>query len=134
LEPVDAKTASEVKKFIQRFMKVSDKANATGDVAEATELATDDCSTCRDSDEFLKETYAEGGRVEGGLWEDPKITVRGKNEEGNVEVAVDARLTAFKVYDSSGKVTRSGAEKAAAEGFSVAKTSDGWRVVGWTSN
>ena len=128
---IDPAVAAEAKSFVQTFIKTIDQASVTGKFDAIKKLYTDACTGCRSNVRTLERVYDDGGRIEGGSYTNPRLTV-GDSSGGTVLIAVDSTIAAYKIFNAAGKVVQNEPAKADVSTFFVRKDSNGWRVVAWS--
>lgn len=112
-------------------MDALDVGASTGDFARATAVFAPSCESCKRGIAYAQGIYAQGQKIVGGHYENPKFGVN-KSPVGDVVVSVNSTVAAFKVVDAKGKtVGRSDAEKNVSN-FHLKKSGNGWHVVEWS--
>lgn len=128
-EDVDPATALEVKTFISDYLRAQNQATRTGDFSTVDAMVTDTCQVCAASKRYITRAYQSGGKIEGGVFSEPTISV-GKRRGDRILVTVKAVVTAYKTTDGSGKVVDRGPAAEETYQYQVRQVDGRWRVVG----
>jgi hypothetical protein len=123
---VDQATAAEVEAFIGDYLAAQNKATGNGDFS-AVDAMVKSCTVCAASKQYISGAYASGGKVEGGIFTKPKITVGGQRSD-RITVTVDAVISAYKTTDGSGKVVDEGPAETVRYQYSVISAGEGWQI------
>lgn len=125
---VNDATKAEVKAFVSDYLEAQNKATGNGDFSAVDDMVQG-CGVCAASKQYISGAYRSGGKVEGGIFTDPTITVGGQRS-GRIYVTVNAVISAYKTTDGSGKVVDQGPAERQRYQYSVGKVQGGWRIVG----
>ncbi|MGW5365020.1 TcaA NTF2-like domain-containing protein [Actinopolymorpha pittospori] len=125
---VDDATKTEVQAFVADYLEAQNKATENGDFSAVDDMVQD-CGVCAASKQYVSGAYRAGGKVEGGIFTEPTITV-GSQRSGRVTVTVNAVISAYKTTNGSGKVVDQGPAERQRYQYSVSKAQGGWRIVG----
>ncbi|MGH3095756.1 MAG: hypothetical protein ACRDMV_07110 [Streptosporangiales bacterium] len=121
--------ARAVKAFVHRFVKVDNRATRTGHYSRRdTMVDNHTCDDCRESKEYARRIYGNGGKIEGGLFTHSKITVTG-TVAGRYFVDLDTVLSAYKSYNGSGDVTDSAPDQHEIVHYTVMRQHGHWTIV-----
>ncbi|GAA5031304.1 TcaA NTF2-like domain-containing protein [Actinopolymorpha pittospori] len=125
---VDDATKAEVKAFVADYLEAQNKATGNGDFSAVDDMVQG-CGVCAASKQYISGAYRSGGKVEGGIFTEPTITVGGQRS-GGIYVTVNAVVSAYKTTNGSGKVVDQGPAERQRYQYSVGKVQGGWRIVG----
>ncbi|WP_115850780.1 DUF6318 family protein [Thermasporomyces composti] len=128
-EEVDPATAVEVKAFISDYLRAQNEATRTGDFSTVDTMVTDTCQVCAASKQYITRAYQSGGKVEGGVFSNPTVTV-GTRRGDRILVTVKAVVTAYTTTDGSGKVVDQGPAAEETYQYEVSQVDGRWRIVG----
>lgn len=125
--------AAEAEGFVTEFMAAYDEAALSGDFAAVDEMYADSCGVCKRYISSFRAIYQDGGRVEGGGFNNPKLTTVG-SVDGAVMVEVESTIGAVEVIDADGETVDGSPAEPSKDLFRVEKDADGtWQVLGWTA-
>ena len=127
---VDAQTAGEVRAFVTQYLNAQNKATGKGDFS-TVDVMIKSCGVCTKSKEYITGAYKSGGKVEGGIFTQPKITV-GSRRGDQIFVTVQAVVSAYKTTNGAGKVVDSGNASDETYQYTVSKIGGRWWLVGGT--
>lgn len=127
---VEGSTDEQVKAFMRKYLEEQNKATGNGDFS-TVDTMIETCSVCEESQRYITGAYESGGKVEGGIYTDPKITIDGKDEDTNdIFVTVKSVISAYKTTDGSGKVIDQGPAEELTYQYTVRKIDGKWQLVG----
>lgn len=127
---VEGSEEEQVKAFMRTYIREQNKATGNGDFSTVNTMI-EKCSVCEESQRYITGAYQSGGKVEGGRYTDPQITVDGKDEQtGDVFVTVKSVISAYKTTDGSGKVIDQGPAEELTYQYTVRKIDGKWQLVG----
>lgn len=119
-----------VKAFVRRFVTVDNHATRTGDYSRRdTMVDNDTCDDCRESKAYARRIYKHGGKIEGGLFTHPKITVTG-GAHGRYFANLDTVLSAYTSHDGDGSVIDRAPDQHEIVHYTVTKRDGQWTIVG----
>lgn len=131
VEVDDDDLKADAQAFVQSYLDAYDAASQTGDFDPVRAMQTDTCDRCKENVSWFVGLYDDGGRVEGGGFTEPKLSVEGSTAD-TVFVEVKSTIGAFEVFDSAGDVTQSSPAEPATSTFGIRKNDDdAWQVVSW---
>ncbi|MEQ4204974.1 hypothetical protein [Actinopolymorpha sp. B9G3] len=123
---VDPATAADVKAFIGDYLAAQNKATGDGDFS-AVDAMVESCTVCDASKQYISGAYSSGGKVEGGIFTKPEITVGGQRSD-RIVVTVDAVISAYETTSGSGKVVDKGPAETVRYQYSVTNVGESWRI------
>lgn len=128
-EDVDPATAAEIEAFVDAYLTAQNEATGNGDFSTVDTMIEESCQVCVSSKQYITRAYGAGGKVEGGIFTEPTITV-GKRRGDRILVTVKAVITAYKTTDGSGKVVDQGPAAEETYQYHVSQVDGRWRIVG----
>lgn len=76
-----------------------------GDVQPLRALSTAECDTCAGIRRVASETYADGGRIEGGEWRVVDVGASSRRLRDVVPLSVNVDVARQRVFDANGQIT-----------------------------
>ncbi len=114
--------------FARHYLKVVNRAFATGEVGELKSFSASGCKTCANWLDNIERVYGAGGSIEGGQLEVLGSDAADPEDAEVVNVDVDSKVSKQIDMDSTGKVLQEYPQESGRLVLSLRWADDGWQV------